>query len=316
MDKEIKRMAARQWLKYFWGWFVVVGVVVALTMMAVVGNAIMKHRPRGNRQCDQERVFDYADILTDAQEEDLRRYIARYEQKAHLDVVIVTIDQPMGRSDAEWENNMMNTADDMYDEGGYGWNRAHGDGVLLLDNWYEDENGSQKGTWLSSSGRMEMIIGAWEENEVLDRMYEYVDKDPLTAYKEAVRALAGFSEYGEGDDEFRHAMEDGHYIFSFLMNTPVLMFEFGVTVIALIYGFSNMVQSKAKDTTTASTYVESGKPNVRAATDTFLRKSVTKHRIESSGGGGGGGGGHRGGGSHGSHRSSGGHSHGGGGRRR
>lgn len=301
MDKEIKREALRQYLKYFRIWFIITGVILLLTVATLVVTVIASHAPRGNSFAPLERVYDYADVLTDAEEDELRELIAAKEKKCHIDIIIVTLNQEMGLDDWTWESNMMNYADDFYDDGKYGWNKAHGDGALLLDNWYEDANGSQKGSWLSTSGKMEDIIGAYEEGRVFDAMDVYIDSNPCKAYSAAVKRLAEYGGAGEGFD----SAELSSYV-------CLLFIPF---VVALIYALVNLKQSKAKDTTVATTYVVNGTSVLRARSDDFIRKNVVSHRIESSSGGGSGGG-HHGGGSHGSHRSSGGHSHGGGGRRR
>lgn len=298
MNKEIKREALRQYFSYFKIWFIITGAIVLVTIGIAVINLIARNGSRGNFKAPQERVYDYADVMTDSEEDELRELIAKYEDKCHFDMVVVTLNQEMGLEDSVWEWNMMNYADDFYDDGKYGWDEAYGDGALLLDNWYEDEYGSQKGSWLSTSGKMEEIIGAREEEEVFDAMYRYIDSDPYRAYSAAVKRLAEYGRGGSGD-------ETGG-VSCFLFFLPF--------VVALIFALTNLNQSKAKDTTAPNTYVVSGKPTLNSKTDDFIRKNMVSHRIESSSGSSGSS--HSGGGSHGSHRSSGGHSHGGGGRRR
>lgn len=306
MDKEIRKEAIRKYLRYFRIWFIVVGIVAVLLLGILLFKTIQSNLPRLNTASPDERVYDYADVLTDKEEEDLRAAIAKAEKQSHADIIIVTLNEPMGVSDSDWEWNMMNYADDFYDDGKYGWNKAYGDGALLLDNWYEDADGSQKGSWLSTSGKMEDTIGRWEEQQVLDEMYEYIDSNPYRAYLAAVRRLRDFGRYGATSRGY------GDDTFSGILGVLVIS-----TIVSLVYLFIHLGQAKAKDTTLASTYVENGVPILRLRSDEFLRKSVTSHRIQSSSGGGSGGGGSRsGGGSHGHHTSSGGHSHGGGGRRR
>lgn len=306
MDKEIRKEAIRKYLRYFRIWFIVVGIVAVLLLGILLFKTIQSNLPRQNTASPAERVYDYADVLTDKEEEDLRAAIAKAEKQSHADIIIVTLNEPMGVSDSDWEWNMMNYADDFYDNGKYGWNKAYGDGALLLDNWYEDADGSQKGSWLSTSGKMEDTIGRWEEEQVLDEMYEYIDSNPYRAYLAAVRRLRDFGRYGATSRDY------GDDTFSGILGVLVIS-----TIVSLVYLFIHLGQAKAKDTTLASTYVENGVPILRLRSDEFLRKSVTSHRIQSSSGGGSGGGGSRsGGGSHGHHTSSGGHSHGGGGRRR
>ena len=299
MNKEIKREALKQYLKYFRIWFIITGVILLLTIGILITRVIARNASRGNSSAPQERVYDFADVLTNAEEDELRDLIAKYEAKCHFDIIIVTLDQEMGENDRTWDFNMMNYADDFYDDRKYGWNKEYGDGALLLDNWYEDANGSQKGSWLSTSGKMESIISAEKERRVFDAMDAYIDSNPYKAYSAAVSRLA---EYGGGGLEFGSV--------SGACACP-LFISF---VVALIYALVNLKQSKAKDTTVATTYVVNGTSVLRAKSDDFIRKNVVSHRIESSSGGGSGG--RSGGGSHGSHRSSSGHSHGGGGRRR
>ena len=71
-------------------------------------------------------------------------------------------------------------------------------------------------------------------------------------------------------------------------------------IAAVIFMVAKRLSVKAKDTTTAGTYVKGGRPTMNHQADIFVTKHVTQRRIESSSGGGGG---RRGGG--------GGHSHGG-----
>lgn len=301
-SREIRKEAVRQYFKYFRFWFIGVAVLLAITTAIRVGKAIARNVPRGNQQAPAERVYDYADVLTDEEENELRRLIAGYEEKSHVDLVLVTIREYVGQDDFTWDNNMMAIADDFYDLFAYGWNQPYGDGALLLDNWYEDENGSQKGSWLSTSGRMERIIGAAEEGYVLDQMTYYIDSQPCKAYQRALKKLA---DYGNSSQIFG-AGAKGPGV------TMALLFS---TISALCYALINLRQTIARDTTTPTSYVRNGRPVINSASDDFIRKSVSSHRIQSSSSGGGSRS-HSGGGSYGSHRSSGGHSHGGGGRRR
>lgn len=301
---DIKKEARRQYFRYFRFWMIAAAVLLAIMVAVNVLRALENRRPRGNSQAPAERVYDNADVLTDEEEEQLRQYIAKLEQKSHVDLVLVTIDQPVGEDDYTWEQTMMNLADDFYDERAYGWDQAYGDGALLLDNWYEDENGSQKGSWLSTSGKMERVIGAYEEGKVFDRMDVYIDSSPYKAYRAALEQLAGYGDTSSTADGERGAGVLGAIVIS--------------AIAAIVYAVSNLRQNKAKDTTVATTYVLNGSPEMKYKADNFLRKSVTHHRINTDSGGGGSSrsGSHGGGGSYGHHSSSGGHSHGGGGRRR
>jgi len=301
MIDEIKKEAAKQYFRYFRIWFIVIGILLVIT--AIMGG---KHRAAGNEtrangSAPAERVYDYADVLTDEQEESLRQRIAEVESELHFDIVLVTFDQSVegteamrqyGYRSADWEQNMMDYADDFWDVYQYGYNKDfEGDGCILVHNWYEGQNGEH----LSTSGRVEDRFSVYDINSVLDAVDEFYATDPYRAYMAYVNRVASLMSSGsEGG---------GAVPFGAVLGLPLIT--------ALIYALVNLRQKAAKDTTTASTYVEGGKPVMKAQADDFIRKNVVTRRIETSSSGGGrsrsGGGGH--------HTSRSGASHGGGSRR-
>lgn len=294
MEQEIKREARKQYLKYFRIWFIILGILLVIGAV-VLGIHFMKQSAgRKNDMAPAERVYDYADVLTDEEEASLREYIAKCEEKACIDIVLVTTIEDMEGTGYSWETAMMNYADDFYDNNYYGYNMGRGDGVLLLDNWYEN----QEGSWLSTCGSVYERFGDYEIDRVLDAVYYEVESNPYEAYKAYVRKVTDYM------------TEADYYI-----QLPWMLVILGPIVAALVFAFMHLNQKAAKDTTTATTYVAGGRPNFSVCRDDFIRKDVVSRRIETNNGGGGGGG-HRSSGGGGSHRSSSGTRHGGGGRRR
>lgn len=303
MDKELKQIAKKQYLHYFCVWFIIVGFfLVALAFFA--GRSMLQSDggvTRGNTSASTERVFDNADILTSEEEDALRTYIAKIEEKYHADFVILTISQPVEGSDArdiygydstDWEHNMMDIADAFWDENGFGYNKSfEGDGSLLLDNRYE----GQRGEWLSTSGKVESELSSWDVDDVLTAVDKYYDTNPYKAYVayiDAVCARIGAGERGIMGENL------GTYA----------IFAVSIWVIAVIaYLVMHMNYAKAKDDVRSLTYVPGGQPEVYVRRDDFLRKEVITRHISSNSGGSGGGGGH--------HTSHSGASHGGGGHR-
>lgn len=294
MEKEIKQLAVKQYVRYFRVWFIIVAVLIVLAGVLAGMNSLGTKENRKNDAAPTERVYDYADVLTGEEEQQLREYIAKSEKKYKIDLVLVTINEDV-ESQGRWEQVMMNKADDFYDENQYGYNKIHGDGALLLDNWYKDTNGSQAGSWISTCGIVEHRLGDYEIDRVLDVVYDKVETNPFAAYKAYVDKTCQYAQ--EGQSRIR---------------IPWILVLVLPIVIAAMYAVAHLHQRPAKDTTTASTYIAGGKPVMRNQKDEFSRKSVVTHRISTDSSSGGsyrsGGGGH--------HVSRGGVSHGGGGRRR
>lgn len=290
MDKEIKLEARKQYLRYFRIWFIILGVLAVIFVVTAIGG-MRKEKGRGNNAAPVERVYDYADVLTAEEEQKLREHIAKCEERYQIDLVLVTINEDV-ESQGYWDTVMMNKADDFYDENNYGYNKIHGDGALLLDNCYEDENGSQKGSWLSTCGTVEWSMDNSDINWVLDEVYYEVEDNPYRAYKAYIDTTCSIVNS------------------SLSITIPWILILIAPLVVALIYAFAKLHQSPAMDTTTSRTYVSGGDPVMNTQSDDFIRKNVVTRRIETNSGSGGrsGGGGH--------HVSRGGVSHGGGGRRR
>ncbi len=308
MENDYKYESRKQYLRYFRVWFIVAGILAVICVGVLIADYVESRRARTNMNAPTERVYDYADVLTDEQEENLRKLIAQSEQKYKIDIVLVTINQPMEGEQAKvdydysstnWVENMRNTADDFWDKNKYGFNKDfEGDGALLLSNWYE----RQAGEHLATSGVVEYEFSRDDIDYLLDRVGLYIEKDPYKAYQVYVEALCAEISGAEYDDG------------GFTKVTTALGLP---TMVALIYLLVHIYRKKDKDTTTATTYVAGGKPVMNEKSDRFLRKHVTKRRIESnSSGGGGGSRSSRSSGGGGHHRSSSGASHGGGSRRR
>lgn len=292
----------KQYFSYFKIWFIILGVLAVLAG----GAAIVKSsiNDRSNYRAPEERVYDYADVLTDSEEEDLRKLIADREKRIGCDIVLVTINESVlerygftENTDSNWEYCMQTYADDFYDEHRYGYNADfEGDGVLLLDNWYEGENGSEKGSWLSTSGKVYRRYSTRMINSLLDDVYNLVEKSPYRAYRAYI-------------EDIYHEMGDDNSLGS--MMNPFALFIISL-IVAVIFVVTNLKVKEGTKTTVASTYVENGSIRFNVKQDKLVNKFVTSRVIQTSSDSGGSS--HSGGG--GGHRSSSGASHGGGGRRR
>lgn len=305
MGNDIKKEVRKQYFHYFRVWFIVVGVLLAVTAVMGVKHVIGSNVPRTNHATPAERVYDYADVLTDEEEENLRRRIAEAERKLRIDIVLVTLDQPVEGEEAmrqygcrstDWEQNMMDYADDFWEKNQYGYNRnVEGDGCILVHNWYEGQSGAH----LSASGRVEARFGNDDIDDVISAVAKRVKANPYKGYMAYVDQVYSVMSAGNGNRS---------EVFSF---QAIFLLPLAV---AVFYAVINLKQKKAADTTTASTYVEGGKPVMKAQADDFIRKSVVTRRIETgSGGSGGSSRSSSGGGGH--HTSRSGASHGGGSRR-
>lgn len=296
----------REYFKFFRVPFIVIAAlaVVAVILSVILGDTSSDEiGVRTNTECTtEERVFDYADKLTDSEEDMLRSLIAEKEKETGCDIVVVTLDESLVEYAAQYEDEIgpvsmdqcvMVFADNFYDENKFGYDKPYGDGVLLLDNWYREADGSVY-SWMSTSGKAYDAYSESMIDSILDDSLEYVDSDPYEAYSYFVERFA--LDMSSGADAI---------IDLFLSPFFILIVSILAAVIFLAVNWSG---KKGKRTTDERTYVAGGRPNIRHRADTFLYKNVTQRHIETSSGSSSGGGG--------GHISSGGQSHGGGGHSR
>ncbi len=272
----------KEYMKRFWIWYAIVAVLVVVYLVLSVKNEKGPETyERTNTEClTQERVFDMADKLSDEEEEKLRKKISETEQNIGVDIVLVTVND----ASLDTDGKMMEYADYFCIDHKFGYNKAVGDAVIYVDNWY---NGY---VWMCTSGKAQARYSSAMINNVIDKACAVVNSNPYKGYERYVNQVGS---------DMSSKLGLGNVI------TPMASF-LAALMVTVIYLIINLSGRKGKKTTTAETYVAAnGQPALHNAQDIFITKHVTRRRIESSSGGGGGGGSH----------STGGHSFGGGGGR-
>lgn len=290
----------KKYFKHFWIPYVIFGII----MVVFVGMMIVKNRPtvymRNNSQCTTtQRVFDYADILSDDEEASLEKLIAETQQRVGADIVIVNIDYSLEEFAHSYdpyapiEDYIMIFADEFYEQNVFGYNEPYGDGVIFVDNRCREADGYLY-DWMGTTGKVEWAYSEYMIDEILWDTEAYIDDYPYVAYKTFVERFEKDMKADEG--------------MSFYFNPGYLIIA---GIVTLFFCLKSRNKMGAK-TTTEKTFL--GYQNMKEMDDVFIRKSVSRRAISTSSGYSGGGSRSRGGGGH--HRSSSGRSHGGGGHRR
>lgn len=142
---------------------------------------------RTNHESPEERVFDYADVLTEEEEDKLRAYIAEREEACSMDIVLLILEEDVESTmGLEWDLAMQTRAEEFYDDNKFGYNQVYGDGVLLLDNWYPD----QAGSWILTSGKQSDEFTDAHLSEIFDQMFAIINDDPCEAYRLFVEMIS------------------------------------------------------------------------------------------------------------------------------
>lgn len=155
------------------------GIEQIVSDKTITDVTVERESDRTNWKAPEERVFDYADVLTDEEEKKLREYIAGCEEECAMDIVIVILDEDMEASGLEWSDAMQSRAEDFYDDNYFGYNEIYGDGVLFLDNWYED----QAGSYIVTSGKQGDMFTSEDLDKIFDEVFAVINEDPCEAYR-------------------------------------------------------------------------------------------------------------------------------------
>lgn len=285
----------REYFRYFRWMYLILAVVTALLGFLCLGHwgisRMLSYERTNQSLTTKERVFDYGDVLTDKEENKLRKLIAKREAQTGCDIVLITLQESLKEYARQiepgvgYDEFVRVYAEQFYEENQFGYDRPNGDGIVLVDNWYREEDGHIY-TWLCTTGRVKEKYSDQDIDHILDNVYRYVEYNPYLAYKTYV-------------NDFYHDML-GIQVFSLYVPGSV-PWIIGLLA-AVLFAVCNGRSKKGVKTTTALTYTGGVQPVFRVRKDRFIRKSVVTRKIQTSSGSGGGrsggGGGSHGGGGH------------------
>ncbi len=279
--------------------FVILGIgILCFIMYLVKSKANLKHDARSNEDCmTNERVFDYADKLSDSEEETLRSDIEELENLVGMDVVIVTVDQNTDLSEfgasaigGDIEYNTKEIAEKICDTYRFGWEewpdgtylngKDASTSVVIVANWQPTD----RYVYLCTSGKARKRISDSKAVSITKYGGKKLREDPFTGFERILKKTKSAMKSSGGGINF--------------LSGPICALV--ALVAAIIFFAVNYSKKAGKDTTTASTY-SNGNAEILDRRDIFIRKEVHSVKIQSdsdSGGSSGGGGGHGGGGSH------------------
>ena len=233
------------------------------------------------------KVYDYAQVLTTEEENELRNDINLFIANHNMDMALVTVKYHN-------KSNTMSYADDFYDYNGFGIGPNY-DGVIFVI----DFNFDYTDIWMSTTGKA----------------IDYYTDARIDSILDAVAAKKNYGYYemlSEFVDETNYYANQGiptyygNYDTGIDYKTIIIWSLIIPSVIILIFVLKNKM---VKAATNATIYLVSGSVVINKRDDRFITTHTTSVRIDESSSSSS----SRGGSS--THRSSSGRSHGGGGRR-
>lgn len=224
------------------------------------------------------KVYDYADLLSNEEEQTLEALCSKYGKKGKADLVLVTTNEPNGKDCEVF-------LEDMYDEIGFGYDKEFGDTVMII---------------IDMQTREVCIEGyGLAETRVNQSRGDYIRRKitPDLSAGNYFSAFADFTKLAAKCMRLKGGINPGNPLLLLPVQLILSLIVGAISVGSMAY------HSKGHVTTNNQTYLDRANSETLVHRDDFVRTHTTRtKRPESSSGG-------SGGSSGGGGVSSGGHSH-------
>ena len=240
------------------------------------------------------KVYDYAQVLTPSEEENLKNDIDNYISTYNMDMALVTVKH-------HTKKDIMNYADDFYDYNGFGIGYNY-DGVIFVIDFtfgYTD-------IWMSTTGKAINVYTDYRIDKILDK----VSINKNNGYYYMLDAFINESSYYASlgipvpDSNNNNIVIENINQERNIEYGKIAIISFVITSIIVL--FLALKNKMVKPATTAHEYLNKESIKINFRNDSFVTTHTSSVRINDSSSSGGGSS---------THRSSSGRSHGGGGRR-
>ncbi len=224
---------------------------------------------------EMPNVVDYADLISDYEENLLIEKIDSIKNELQFEIVIVTTNDLQGKSKQAY-------AEDFYDYNGYGVDSRYSGALLLIDM-------SSRSWYVSTTGYGMDAIDQdgfyYIENDVLPYLANGEYYDGFDRYIDICYELVTFENNGE-EVPFEY-YEDTYTYYSgsnelslgkMLLISVVAGFVIALIVVLVMKGKLKTVKAK----TTASDYVRAGSLNLTHSSEHFLYRNVTRTKKQNN----------------------------------
>ena len=220
-----------------------------------------------------EKVYDFADLFTDSEEQSLYEEITKYIDKYKMDLAVVTISSNVKSSAQEY-------ADDFYDYNDFGINSSK-DGVLFLIDM------DTRNIHMTTTGQAIKMYDDERVDDALDLVYQHMtDQEYYLGTTKFINKISSDMDSGvpssnknmviDKDDNV-HMIKRVNYLF-----ITVLSFVIATIVIAILIAKNKLVRKA----TTAEEYLVKDSVKINNDGTTLISSNTVKHKIEHDSGGG------------------------------
>lgn len=237
-----------------------------LTILMIFTAYLVTPFQMANAADDKQLIYDEANLLSQEEYNELNAMANEYGAKRETDFIILTSNNPEGM-------DVQEMTEDFYDEQAPGYDKAHGNAVILtLDLYHRD-------TYLAGFYKAEKYLDDARLGKIRSKITpELSDGDYRLAFEKYIKTTYKYMGYKPG-------VNPDNIFFN-------IWFQLGgAAVIAGIIVGIMAFRSGGRVTVSGRTYEDSGTSGILDHQDRYIRTTTTKRKIEKNTGSGSGGGG-------------------------
>lgn len=226
-----------------------------------------------------EKIYDFSDILTDSEEEEIYTKINYFIENTGMDMVIVTYNLPY-----TVDHTNETFAADFYDYNDFGIDFDNYSGVLLFRNTYEQDRYYDIYTF----GDAQLYFGYDRLNATLDKIYyDFVNDNYLRGMSTFINDIDSYYQDGIDSDYKNYYVDENGFLQE--KYTPPIFLAVVVAGIATIIIMIILVKKNkmVKKASKADEYLVTNSVNYSVKEDKFTHSRTSSYRVSSSSGGGG-----------------------------
>lgn len=222
-----------------------------------------------------EKVYDFADLFTETEEEDLYNKINEYISSYKMDLAVVTIN----------ENNKYRAqdyADDFYDYNNFGINKSR-DGVLFLIDM------DTRKIHMTTTGQAIKMYDDKRIDDALELVYQHMtDEEYYTGTIKFINKIKEDANSGVPSSNKNMVIDENGNVHMIKKVNYVLLLIISLIVSIIIIVILITKNKLVRKATTAEEYLNKDSVKINGQ-DVFLHTHTTKHKIDHSSSGGTGG---------------------------
>lgn len=221
-----------------------------------------------------EKIYDFADILTDEEEKELYDKMKQFIEKYNTDLVILTDVLPY-----TYDKQNEDYAADFYDYNDFGIDFEKYNGILLFRNDYEKDRYYD----IYLFGEAQLYFNQYRKDELLDGIYYNLkNKYYLEGFNQFINYCDKYYHYGIPNDLKNYNVDDNGYLhyekppYDISLYIGFIIFtDFIIVLISMLILVKKNKMVKAKLNTMQ--FMNSSSLNFTSKSDTFVRSFVTSH---------------------------------------